>query len=154
MQEVIIRRSDEKDIHQMAELDKICFRAPWSEASFTADIRDNKRALYVTAADGDRVVGYAGMWVIFDEGHITNVAVHPDYRGRHLGKQIVEFLIEEAKKYGVESQTLEVRPSNAPALALYKNLGFYPAGLRKGYYSDNGEDAIIMWRNNMERVEK
>ncbi len=151
MEGVIIRLTEEKDIHEMAELDKICFRVPWSEVSFASEIKENERALYVTAEADGKVVGYAGMWVIFDEGHITNVAVHPDFRGRHLGRKIVEFLIAEGEKRGVSSQTLEVRPSNAAALALYRGEGFCEEGRRKGYYEDNGEDAIIMWRRIAER---
>ena len=148
MEGVVLRLSEEKDIHEMAELDKICFRVPWSEVSFESEIKENDRALYVTAEADGKVVGYAGLWVIFDEGHITNVAVHPDFRGKGLGREIVEFLIAEGEKEGVTSQTLEVRPSNMPALALYGRLGFTEEGRRKGYYEDNGEDAIIMWRHN------
>lgn len=141
-----VRLAEERDVHEVAELDKLCFAMPWSEESFRQEFTENERALYIVAEIGGRIVGYAGMWVILDEGHITNVCVHPDYRKRHIGEGILRVLIAAGAQVGVERTTLEVRKSNAPAIALYEKLGFVSEGVRKGYYENNNEDAIIMWR--------
>lgn len=143
---MIIRNAEPRDVHDMAELEKICFASPWSEESLYHEIIRNDMALYIVAEDGGRIVGYAGIWLIVDEGHITNVAVHPDYRRRHIGEAIVSTILAEAETAGAVRQTLEVRRSNAPAQGLYAKFGFMAAGVRKGYYEDNKEDAIIMWR--------
>ena len=144
--DLIVRRAEEKDIKPMAEMDILCFSAPWSEVSFEKEIKENHLALYIVAEIGDRMVGYAGLWCIVDEGHITNVAVHPDFRRRGIGEALVTVLLEHTVKKGILSHTLEVRASNEAAISLYTKFGFQPAGLRKNYYEDNGEDAIIMWR--------
>ncbi len=141
-----IRAAEPKDVHEMAQLDKICFSAPWSEDSFWSEINTNERAVYIVAELENRIVGYGGMWIILDEGHITNIAVHPDYRRKHIGHAIVETIIETAENNGVVAETLEVRKSNTPAINLYTGFKFREEGVREGYYDDNGEDAIIMWR--------
>ena len=93
------------------------------------------------------VVGYAGLWSIFDEGHITNVAVHPDYRQRHIGEAIMKRMLDCTLREDVVHHTLEVRPSNEAAISMYSKLGFKVEGRRKNYYADNDEDALIMWRH-------
>jgi ribosomal-protein-alanine N-acetyltransferase len=95
---------------------------------------------------GETVVGYGGMWFIIDEAHVTNIAVHPDYRQRKIGEMIVQEMIKTAKENGINGMTLEVRVSNTAAINLYKKLGFVDYGIRKGYYADTGEDALIMWK--------
>ena len=130
----------------MALMDILCFSAPWSEESFEREIKENHLAFYIVAEVDGALAGYAGLWCIVDEGHITNVAVHPDWRRRHIGEALISVLLEHTLKNGIKSHTLEVRASNDPAISLYKKFGFEPAGLRKNYYEDNGEDAIIMWR--------
>lgn len=144
--DLIVRQAEERDIKPMAEMDILCFSAPWSEASFEKEIKENHLAFYIVAEIGGVMVGYAGLWCIVDEGHITNVAVHPDYRRRGIGEALVSVLLKHTTGNGILSHTLEVRASNEPAIALYRKFGFEPAGLRKNYYEDNGEDAIIMWR--------
>ncbi|QHI72655.1 ribosomal protein S18-alanine N-acetyltransferase [Aminipila terrae] len=148
MSELIIRSAEERDIKSMAELDKVCFADPWSEESFKSEIMENERAFYIVAETDDKIVGYAGLWAVFDEGHITNVAVSPAYRRRGIGRAIITVLIETGEGNGLNSFTLEVRESNLPAQNLYKEFSFKPAGIRKGYYLDNGENAIIMWRTH------
>ena len=86
------------------------------------------------------------MWLVLDEGHITNIAVHPDYRGRGIGEKLVLAMLELARNSGIAGVTLEVRVSNNAAKKLYNKLGFVDSGIRKGYYSDTGEDAVIMWK--------
>lgn len=145
---LIIRRAEEGDAKVMAQLDTICFAMPWSEKSFLHEITENDLALYLAAEVGGILVGYAGIWAIIDEGHITNVAVHPDYRRKGIAKALMEVMLENCREEGILYQTLEVRPSNLAALRLYESFGFQAVGRRKGYYEDNGEDALIMWRSS------
>ncbi len=128
------------------EIENQSFPTPWSRNSFAHEISGNDFAYYVVAMDGSRVAGYAGMWVILDEGHITTIAVHPSRRRCRIGESILNNLINEAKKRGCVRMTLEVRPSNFGAIELYEKIGFASFGVRPGYYSDTGEDAVIMWK--------
>ena len=111
-----------------------------------SELQDNKMARYLVAKINHKAVAYGGMWFVLDECHITNIAVHPDYRGRKIGERIVQALIELAQKENMNKMTLEVRVSNEPARNLYKKQGFTDCGIRKGYYSDTGEDGVIMWK--------
>ena len=130
-------------------VEDLSFKIPWSRDAFIEEITRNKFAIYLCARIEGKVIGYAGMWKVFDEGHITNVAVHPKFRGSGVGSALVDNLINTAKKEGITKMTLEVRKSNIVAKALYGKYGFEAGGFRKGYYSDNGEDAIIMWKNEV-----
>lgn len=145
MNQIIIRIAEERDIDPITQMDHLCFTVPWSRAAIAKEIQDNDLAFYVVAEAGNTLVGYAGLWGIVDEGHITNVAVHPNYRKRGIGEALVMAMQEHCRPQGITSYTLEVRPSNMAAIHLYEKLGFQVAGLRKKYYEDNGEDAIIMW---------
>lgn len=146
MAELIIRRAEEKDLEAIEQLEIQCFTDPWSYESLRFDILENKRALYLVAELEGTVCGYMGLWDIVAEGHITNVAVSPEHRRKHIGSAMLDVMIDVCKEAGIEQMTLEVRAGNEPAKALYQSKGFKEAGLRKGYYQDNGEDAIIMWR--------
>ncbi|MDN5344785.1 MAG: [ribosomal protein S18]-alanine N-acetyltransferase [Clostridia bacterium] len=128
-------------------IERVSFPTPWTRHSFLNEIYNNNFAYYYVALAGRQVVGYTGMWIILDEAHITNVAVHPDYRGRRVGEILLNVLVQEAMYLGADRMTLEVRVSNLPAQRLYERLGFYRAGVRRGYYNDNREDAIIMWKH-------
>lgn len=144
--ELIVRAAVPKDAEEIAEIEELCFASPWSLDTIVHEIVENELALYVVGEVDGKVVGYVGIWLIVDEGHITNVAVHPDWRRKHIGEAIIKTLIDVTEKNGVMAHTLEVRASNIPAQELYRKFGFKAAGLRPGYYEDNGEDAIIMWR--------
>lgn len=146
MTELIVRRAEEKDACSIAELEKVCFSQPWSYDSIYHDVAENKLSFYLVAETGGKIIGYAGIWNIAGEGHITNVAVSPDFRRKGVGDALIEELLKVTVEAGVRSHTLEVRKSNAGALRLYEKHGFKPEGERKGYYEDNGEDALIMWR--------
>ena len=147
MPEMIIRQARESDIDEITRLDQLCFSAPWSRESFRQEIMENGLALYLVAEvpESHELVGYAGIWGILEEGHITNVAVHPEHRRRHIGESLVKVLMEEASASGIRLFTLEARVSNEAALRLYRKFGFRDAGIRKGYYEDNNEDALILW---------
>ncbi len=146
MGELVIRQAEEKDIAAIAELEKQCFSIPWSYNALRQDILENDLSFYIVAEADSLVCGYMGVWKIFDEGHITNIAVAPDYRRKHIGRAMLTVLMDITGRDGIERFTLEVRPSNEGAIRLYEGQGFRSAGLRKGYYEDNGEDAIIMWK--------
>ena len=131
------------------EIENLSFSTPWSKGAFEMEATMNKCATYIAAVAGSRVAGYGGFWAVLDEAHITNIAVHPDFRGQGAGNALMEGLIEAAKKRKAESMTLEVRASNEVALNLYHKYGFKACGKRRGYYQNNGEDAIIMWKYDL-----
>jgi len=133
------------DIKGVQEVERTSFPIPWPANAFRHELTQNKNARYVVARDGDRIVGYAGLWLMVDEAHITTFAVHPDARRRKIGERLLQRLFEIAGDIGAEWLTLEVRASNIAAQRLYEKYGFKRAGVRRRYYSDNGEDALIMW---------
>lgn len=127
-------------------IENLCFKTPWTREAFISDLTRNKCARYRIILNGGRVVAYGGMWVMLDEAHITNIAVHPEFRGIGLGNVLMNDLIQIASGENVSAMTLEVRVNNLTAIKLYKKFGFKEAAIRKGYYSDTGEDALIMWK--------
>ncbi len=143
---IIVRRALPKDAEAMARLDKECFSMPWSLQAFRDELSKNDAAFYLVAIVSDEIIGFAGLWGILDEGHITNVAVHPDFRKKGIGALMLAKLIELSCEAGITSHTLEVRRSNEAAIDLYKKFDFKIGGIRKEYYSDNLEDALILWR--------
>lgn len=150
MTEMTIRQADVKDVDAIYEIETLCFPDPWSRESLREELGENPRAFYVVAEIGREVVGYAGLWWILDEGHITNVAVKPGFRNRRIGSQIIEAMLEHTGEQGIRHYTLEVRASNVSARALYEKFGFEVLGVRKGYYQVGHEDALIMWRHDSE----
>lgn len=139
---------EEKYIDQILNIENISFSDPWSRNSMEKELNNNF-ARYVIVKKQGLVAGYGGMWLILDEGHITNIAVHPDFRGIGIGNQIVTALIDICIFEKINFLTLEVRKSNLIALNLYSKFGFVSEGIRKAYYADNQEDAIIMWKRNI-----
>ena len=119
--------------------------SPWSERSFRNEI-DHPHGVFLVALEEGKVVGYGGLWLVIDEAHVTNVAVAPDHQRQGVGRRLMIALLDLAKRRGMTCATLEVRAGNAPALHLYESLGFERSALRRGYYPDNKEDAVVMWR--------
>lgn len=146
MAELTIRKGIGSDADDMALLEQQCFADPWSRESLLHELTENPLAVYFVAELESRVIGYVGIWLIAGEGHITNVAVSPDYRRMHIGTALIDTMLTATEEAGITAHTLEVRAGNEPAKNLYARFGFKEAGLRRGYYADNGEDAIIMWR--------
>jgi ribosomal-protein-alanine N-acetyltransferase len=138
-----------QDIPRVLEIERASFRTPWPTDAYAHELKENRLAAYLVARAEDRIVGYAGMWVILDEAHITTIAVDPAFRGQHIGERLLIGLIEAALERGARWMTLEVRKSNHTAQNLYRKYGFREIGTRKGYYSDNREDAIVMWTGNL-----
>ena len=138
---------NEDNVHEVWELEKLCFDDPWELNAFTSEL-SNKISVYVAARDekNGKIVGYAGVWLMYDCANITNIAVAPDYRREGLGGKMLELLTDVSRERGMDSITLEVRASNAPAIALYEKHGFVSCGLRKRYYQGR-EDALIMTKS-------
>ena len=147
MADVIIRQARTADAEDIYEIEQLCFPDPWSLDSIKMELNENPRAFYVVAEHSGTVVGYAGLWWIVDEGHITNVAVKPGYRNRKIAEGIIRTLIDHTQAEGIMHHTLEVRRSNQPAISLYKKFGFEVEGVRPNYYRFEKEDALIMWRH-------
>ena len=143
---LVIERMTSKVIDGVYEVEKNCFEHHWSKDAFVKELKNDVARYLVAKIDG-KIVGYVGIWFVVDEGHITNVAVHSNYRGRKIGDELVKALVELCRENNIVSMTLEVRVSNVVAQNLYKKYGFKLAGIRKEYYSDNKEDAMIMWND-------
>ena len=134
-------------LDELERLERICFSRPWSKRMLAEEL-DNACAAFLVAEDADsgKVLGYAGVLVMADEGYITNVAVFPEYRRHGIGAAIIEVFINFARGNDLAFLTLEVRPSNAAAIALYEGFGFAEVGRRKNYYDLPKEDALILTR--------
>ncbi len=128
---------------EVAEIERLCFSDPWSEAAFADEAR-NPLAFYLVALINGEVAGFIGMHRVLDEGYITNVAVHPARRRAGVGRALLAALCDECARTGLRFVTLEARPSNVAAIALYAGMGFEKVGLRKGYYRIPPEDAVLM----------
>lgn len=146
MAELRIRKGTGEDIEAIAALEQICFVPPWSKESLMHDLTENELSTYIVAELDGQLIGYVGIWTIVDEGHINNVAVSPLYRKKQVGSALIAAMLEASEQAGIHRHTLEVRAGNEAAKRLYEKFGFKEAGLRKGYYEDDGEDAVIMWR--------
>jgi len=144
MTNVSVRKMTVMDAPGVHAVELESFATPWTLESFIAEMTQNPNAYYLVA-ETDEIIGFAGLWHIADEGHITNVAVKQKARGRGIGQTLLVALIEQARQLGLRAMTLEVRVSNTPARTLYEKLGFLYAGTRKRYYQDNNEDAAIYW---------
>ncbi len=144
--EVAVRFMEKGDIPQISAIENRSFPSPWSQQAFLNELK-NKFSVYFVATHENNLIGYAGMWLFSGEAHVTTIAVHPDFRGRGLGKMLMNTLIDYAREQGADTMVLEVRPSNIPALNLYKSLGFRNIGWRKNYYIETREDALVMMRN-------
>lgn len=133
------------DISTIVAIEEVSFPTPWTAASFTSELKDNYLAHYYCLEVEGNVIGYMGLWIVMGEAHITNIAIWPGCRGQGWGEYLLHSVMNKMFAAGILRLTLEVRVSNAVAQSLYSKLGFKAAGLRKKYYSDNQEDAIIMW---------
>jgi ribosomal-protein-alanine N-acetyltransferase len=148
VQLVKIDKMARTDISRVMEIELQCFTTPWHESAYITEL-SNRSAHYVVARLDDKIVGYSGMWIIMDEAHITTIGVDPDYRGKKIGEQVLIAMLEEAVRRGARRATLEVRETNHVAQNLYRKYGFVPVAIRRGYYSDNNENAIVMWVDDM-----
>lgn len=144
-----ICKMEQTHLAQVMTIEEVAFSSPWTEKAFFGEIYENNFSCYLVCIDEETeeiVVGYAGMWLVLDEIHITTIAVRDSYRGKRIGELMLQSLFQIGRAKGAVSATLEVRPSNKTAQELYERLGFKAYGIRKKYYNDNGEDAIVMWK--------
>ena len=139
-----VRRATIEDAKEIFAIEMECFSVPWSLDSIETELLNEDKKLYYVVEDGNGVVGYAGAWLVYDEGQITNIAIRPSVRRQGYGAKLTSALIEECFKRGMHEIFLEVRISNLSALSLYRQLGFTVKGMRKNYYSEPKEDAYIM----------
>lgn len=142
---VVIQDMTLDDVDGVQVVERASFPLPWPANAFRHELTQNKNARYIVARDGERIVAYAGLWLMVDEAHITTFAVLPEARRRRIGERLLQRLFEIAHEMKAEWLTLEVRASNLAAQRLYEKYGFRRAGVRRRYYSDNNEDALIMW---------
>lgn len=146
---VTIKPMEKTDIDSVIELEKRAYGDHhWSKESFVNEL-SNDLAKYFCAAINSQLVAYCGCWQILEEAHVTNIAVSPDFRRKYIGEALLVRIIDECYKNMVKFITLEVRVSNIAAISLYEKYGFKSLGVRKGYYQDNNEDALIMWTENI-----
>lgn len=176
--ELEIERMTAADVAQVMPIDQASFSSPWPEIAFLQELNSKTAHFFVARpiaprdsgasghsamkvllrrlkGQGDRqppIIGYAGMWMFFDEAHIATIATHPDWRGQGVGEQLLLFLIDVARTLNAIFITLEVRTSNVTAQRMYLKHGFEETGRRKRYYHDNGEDALIMTKELMNAV--
>jgi len=144
--EIALRRMRETDLPMVVAIENVSFSNPWSEETFRGEIQNRpiSHPLVIVEGPGARVVGYVIYWQIQQDVQVNNIAVHPDFRGRGIGEAALRTALALAVAAGAAFVTMEVRPSNAPALALYRKMGFAIMGTRKGYYTNPDEDAYIM----------
>ena len=146
-----MRKADVKSVY---EIEVLSFRTPWSYRSLMGELKNDVAHYIVFEKDGE-IIGYCGMWVLFEEAHIANIAITPAYRGSGYGKQLLHAAMRVGAAFGAEMMTLEVRETNSVAQHMYDEMDFLQQGRRKRYYSDTGEDALILWnRNILETIEK
>ena len=143
-----IRPMEPADIPALLPIEARCFGDHWTVQSFRDEL-DQACSTYVVALLDGRIVGYAGFWLILEEAHITTVAVHPDQQGLGIGEQLLLALVDASLARAARWMTLEVRVSNVVAQKLYEKYGFTSLGRRRGYYQNDGEDALVMWTENM-----
>ncbi len=143
---------NEDNINELVQLENICFSDPWSATMFLGDLQSEYTCYFGTFNDDGKLIGYAGMWISVDCGEITNVAVHPDYRRNGIAAELVGNLIKICRVNGLSDINLEVRESNCKAISLYNKLGFEKVGIRKNYYKNPTENAILMTKKLAERI--
>lgn len=146
---VLVEDMTVDDVAAVQAVERASFPNPWPASAFRHELTSNRNARYIVAREADTVVGYAGLWLMVDEAHITTFAVLPEHRRRRIGERLLQRLFEIAEVMGAEWLTLEVRVSNLAAQRLYEKYGFRRAGVRRRYYSDNNEDALIMWTDRI-----
>ncbi|NLK00860.1 MAG: ribosomal protein S18-alanine N-acetyltransferase [Clostridia bacterium] len=144
---LIIEPMEIRHLSYVLGIEKDSFPSPWSPNTYMNELTENSFAHYFVCFLDEELVAYIGLWIIMEEAHITTIAVTPKHRGKRIAEKLINFAIGYAKIQGAKKMVLEVRVSNFSAQKLYKRMDFYRIGLRREYYSDNKEDAIVMLKN-------
>ena len=142
-----IRKMEIADIESVMLVDERSFPKPWTKEIYTQEVTNNSYAYYFVMEVDDKIVGFCGLWLVMDEAQITNIAIDPDYRGNKYGEALFQYVMNFAIANHARILSLEVRVSNLTAQSLYKKFGLQPGGIRKNYYTDNHEDALVLWVN-------
>lgn len=142
---LVIEKLNLSHLEQVYQIEELSFVTPWSRNSIKSEIV-NKLGRYIVIMDGTKVVAYGGFWIVLDEANVNNIAVHPDYRGQGISKLLMRTLVDMAGNEMAKHMYLEVRSSNSIAQKLYRSFGFVMINIRKGYYTDTDEDAIVMMK--------
>lgn len=143
----------EEDIDSLLKIEQVSFPLPWTRSMFEQELHIPTSHFFVAKALPDKdIVGYAGYWQVVDELHLINIAIKPEFRRQGLGKHLLYYILCDGKRLGLKRATLEVRASNLAAQRLYEQIGFKNIALRKNYYADNLEDAVIMWLYNLAQI--
>lgn len=153
-EQISLRRLHLADADAVLHLDQLSFSRPWSREAYLEELGENQLARYIGFFAGERLIAFAGYWLIVDEAHIVNVAVHPDYRRQGWGELLMRRLITLCLSEGAARMTLEVRRQNQAGCRLYGKLGFKTEGLRPGYYDEPPDDALIMWLDLLREPEE
>ena len=149
VKEIIVRDMTKEDIPAVCKIENQAFSLPWSANAFEESL-ELPHAIFLVAECEKVVCGYCGMYQVLQEGDITNVAVLPEYRGIGVGSRLLQELLDKAIAHDIQDVTLEVRESNEPAIRLYTGFGFENAGIRKGFYEKPKENAIVMWKRDIQ----
>jgi [ribosomal protein S18]-alanine N-acetyltransferase len=147
---IVVDRMTVDDLIAVHVIERESFSTPWPEHAYRQEIEQNSLAHYIVARYGNAIVGFAGIWLLVDEAHITTFATRTAWRRQGIGERLLVALIDLALVRGAKEATLEVRPSNIPAKRLYEKYGFKVVGVRPRYYSDNNEDALIMTTDTLD----
>ena len=155
MTTVELRRLELRDLAEIEEIERSSYPTPWSRSMFASELaKPSSLCLGAFDSETGRLVGYLVISRYVDAWHVMNVAVAPEHRRRGIATTLLERLFEATAGRGRRGYTLEVRVSNAGAVALYERLGFKPRGVRRGYYTDNREDALIMWKDPISELDE
>lgn len=150
MKNITIRKMEPVDVPQIMEIESVSFGSHhWSDNSFYIEINNTLGNYFTAINEEGKVLGYCGFWLICEEAHVTTIAVRPEFRKFKIGEMLIQSMIEQGYKKEAKWFTLEVRAGNIPAQNLYYKYGFKSLGIRKNYYQDNNEDALIMWTENI-----
>lgn len=147
MENFYVRKMDRADLSDVVGVEVAVYDSPWPQDIFFREITENKHAHYFVAVRDGYIIGYGGMWLVVDDAQITNIAIHPAWRGYKYGEALFRTMFDYGIYHGMRRLSLEVRESNVVAQRMYEKFGMVRAGIRKNYYTDNQEDAVVMWVN-------
>jgi ribosomal-protein-alanine N-acetyltransferase len=142
-----------RHVRDVLAIERLVYPRPWSAALFFSELAQKTTRTYLIASYGAEIVGYGGLMCHLDEGHITTLAVHPDFQHHGIGARVLYALTTDARKRGMRTLALEVRVANWPAQRLYSWFGFRPVGIRRNYYAETGEDALVMWIDDVQSAD-